>query len=608
MSQHLIPSCPSLDAALALAASLTSILIHLLSARCRRHPLDKGRSTAIPLLRILYGPGAQMRYSDAINMSMRRYFLVLGMTSASKYELRNFSSVIALASTRAVGLGPAPLGINTCEYRPPAPAQRKKRKAQREALEQMVKKLREYEGYLHSQGLPIQPFDTSRIEDLLHPSQLRTESLNLSSTEERGLVATSNDDVLQSQPRLDIAGSNLLQTQTSVESFQHAHTTALLTKVGIESAKTLHLHQNESQLGLSAFEAEMRRRLWWYFLALDARAAERNGCPELSTVPSADCILPLNVDDQVLTPGMQQLPSSTTKAADMTYCYLRYVMLKMESQQRTSLQARHRDTNPSLGQLNADFERIAKLETRLNDQFLSVDSPGAPFHDIAVATTHMTLCRMRIQAILLQTVGNWAGDASPHSITVLKELFKQHLRVIGYDSSIYNIPRSSGLQWHLRQHFPWRSLLHVLEVLCNHDLSIVDDLVDTWQELDKMHASHPEMINDLLTPVPRLQKDGAEMMLQAWTNSSPLEKAPNVEGLWTDTMTAQKSEPSLVSSRIVWAARVSAGARGKGLGLVLCCGKFHAPNFEVAEVVLIARSRLREAAATKEPDLVQQDA
>ncbi|KAL9060801.1 MAG: hypothetical protein Q9162_000505 [Coniocarpon cinnabarinum] len=307
---------------------------------------------------------------------------------------------------------------------------------------------------------------------------------------------------------------------TSVESFQHAHTTALLTKVGIESAKTLHLHQNESQLGLSAFEAEMRRRLWWYFLALDARAAERNGCPELSTVPSADCILPLNVDDQVLTPGMQQLPSSTTKAADMTYCYLRYVMLKMESQQRTSLQARHRDTNPSLGQLNADFERIAKLETRLNDQFLSVDSPGAPFHDIAVATTHMTLCRMRIQAILLQTVGNWAGDASPHSITVLKELFKQHLRVIGYDSSIYNIPRSSGLQWHLRQHFPWRSLLHVLEVLCNHDLSIVDDLVDTWQELDKMHASHPEMINDLLTPVPRLQKDGAEMMLQAWTNCS----------------------------------------------------------------------------------------
>ncbi|KAL9060802.1 MAG: hypothetical protein Q9162_000506 [Coniocarpon cinnabarinum] len=104
---------------------------------------------------------------------------------------------------------------NTCEYRPPAPAQRKKRKAQREALEQMVKKLREYEGYLHSQGLPIQPFDTSRIEDLLHPSQLRTESLNLSSTEERGLVATSNDDVLQSQPRLDIAGSNLLQTQVS---------------------------------------------------------------------------------------------------------------------------------------------------------------------------------------------------------------------------------------------------------------------------------------------------------------------------------------------------------------------------------------------------------
>lgn len=51
-----------------------------------------------------------------------------------------------------------------------------------------------------------------------------------------------------------------------------------LTGLVVRIAQTLGVHRDGSHFGLSPFEIEMRRRLWWQVCILDARASEDHGC------------------------------------------------------------------------------------------------------------------------------------------------------------------------------------------------------------------------------------------------------------------------------------------------------------------------------------------
>jgi hypothetical protein len=51
-----------------------------------------------------------------------------------------------------------------------------------------------------------------------------------------------------------------------------------LTGLVVRIAQTVGIHRDGTHFGLPPFEIEMRRRLWWQVLILDARASEDHGC------------------------------------------------------------------------------------------------------------------------------------------------------------------------------------------------------------------------------------------------------------------------------------------------------------------------------------------
>lgn len=51
-----------------------------------------------------------------------------------------------------------------------------------------------------------------------------------------------------------------------------------LTGLAIRLAQSLGMHRDGSQLNLSPFDAEMRRRLWWSICILDTPASEDHSC------------------------------------------------------------------------------------------------------------------------------------------------------------------------------------------------------------------------------------------------------------------------------------------------------------------------------------------
>ncbi|KAL0933778.1 fungal specific transcription factor [Colletotrichum truncatum] len=83
-----------------------------------------------------------------------------------------------------------------------------------------------------------------------------------------------------------------------------------LNGLAIRAAQSIGLHRDGTRLGLSPFESEIRRRLWWHLVARDGRASEDYGIQNpISFNLQAGVSFPSNLDDNDIYPEMKELPS-----------------------------------------------------------------------------------------------------------------------------------------------------------------------------------------------------------------------------------------------------------------------------------------------------------
>lgn len=85
----------------------------------------------------------------------------------------------------------------------------------------------------------------------------------------------------------------------------------IMNGLALRAAQSMGLHRDGRKLGLSPFEAEIRRRLWWHFLERDGRGGEDYGLQNPSGPnPMYSVDEPRNLHDSDLSPDMKELPES----------------------------------------------------------------------------------------------------------------------------------------------------------------------------------------------------------------------------------------------------------------------------------------------------------
>ncbi|EXM14109.1 hypothetical protein V3481_007357 [Fusarium oxysporum f. sp. vasinfectum] len=93
----------------------------------------------------------------------------------------------------------------------------------------------------------------------------------------------------------------------------------IINGLALRSAQSIGLHRDGSSLGLSPFESEIRRRVWWYFQERDSRGAEDYGLQNPSGASAVYGVeLPRNLHDSDIFPGMKELPPSRPDWTRMT--------------------------------------------------------------------------------------------------------------------------------------------------------------------------------------------------------------------------------------------------------------------------------------------------
>lgn len=102
-----------------------------------------------------------------------------------------------------------------------------------------------------------------------------------------------------------------------------------LTGLVIRLGQALGLHRDGEPLGLSVFDTEMRRRLWWQIVVLDVRASEDFGSDPTIMEFSMDTKMPLNLNDADFSPTSDKKPEVRVGVSEMTFCLIRYEILNM---------------------------------------------------------------------------------------------------------------------------------------------------------------------------------------------------------------------------------------------------------------------------------------
>lgn len=169
-----------------------------------------------------------------------------------------------------------------------------------------------------------------------------------------------------------------------------------LTGISVRIAQRMGLSSDGTTYGLSPFEVETRRRLWWQIMLIDHRVGELSGAGTAILTYTWNTKLPSNINDSDLYVEMKEPPVERTGCTEVTFVRLRCELLDISREKQGALiqPIRHE-------QIIKDFEK------HIEDDYLVHCDPSIPLHMLVLLFARSAFSKI------------WSLQTSPMS-TMLK--------------------------------------------------------------------------------------------------------------------------------------------------------------------------------------------
>ncbi|KAE8338415.1 hypothetical protein BDV24DRAFT_176752 [Aspergillus arachidicola] len=246
--------------------------------------------------------------------------------------------------------------------------------------------------------------------------------------------------------------------------------------VAIGTAMKIGLHCDGADLGLSPFEVEMRRRLWWQICTLDVRTAEDHGSEPTILESAFNTKLPLNINDTSLQPAMSELPQVQPGKTEMTFTLVRFEGSHFV--RRVTFSDRFCRTNsyPVLSEAQK-CEAIEQFKERIEKQYLSYCDKEVPLDFITATSTRLILVRLKLAVCRLRK------DQAPGMLmqTTYRRTCEE---VLQQAQTLRNYEKGKRWLWLFQTYVEWDSLAYLLLHLC---IAPPEELSDaTWKIVDEI--------------------------------------------------------------------------------------------------------------------------
>ena len=291
-----------------------------------------------------------------------------------------------------------------------------------------------------------------------------------------------------------------------------ASTMWVLAGVATRLAQGLGLHRDGSTLGLSPFETEMRRRLWWQIIILDSRSAELSGSTGAFESRGWSTKVPANVNDSDLYPQMTQEPvSAVGKATEMISCCLRYelgeCLRRSQNLSRSGFDGNWQLTNPDLNIKRKD-ELIQELEKVFEEKYVRYCDASIPIHYHTLIVARAAISSMRLMA---HHPRHRSDKERKQPTEELDAVFYLALKIIECDNICHSTPVFRGFLWHTHVYFQWQGFIYLLGALRTRTEGPEVDAA--WQQVEQTYEHHPAFLTDTKRP---LHVATGNLCLKAW--------------------------------------------------------------------------------------------
>ena len=232
----------------------------------------------------------------------------------------------------------------------------------------------------------------------------------------------------------------------------------------IRLAQAQGCHRDGQQFDLSPFETEMRRRLWWQICTLDIRASEDHGADPSIIEYSFDTQLPLNINDEDISPEMTEAPEEREGATEMTFDLIRFSVSTTVRQLSYTPPGRG-PCQTKMGRMTIEDKekKIEDLHQYLEQKYLRHLDVTIPLHWVAATVARLIMGKMwLIVHHPLSRIDCGAGLSQD----VKDRLFHTSVEVIEFSRLLETDASTLKWGWLFRTYVQWHALAFALSELC----------------------------------------------------------------------------------------------------------------------------------------------
>jgi hypothetical protein len=275
-----------------------------------------------------------------------------------------------------------------------------------------------------------------------------------------------------------------------------------LTGVAMRVAEGMGMRLDGALLGLSPFETEIRRRIWWQLNMHDFRAAELCGQAKFRnfTLDETTPKKPANVNDIELCPAMPRPAVESIRPTEMIWCMFRSELAAFAA----GLMARI----PKLGKAAFTSEEYTAMDDlRAKDAFIKeledvIETKYLRFCDPSQPLQFMVLLGARLSTNLVRFIAHHPRRwASLGQVPVLEQQFVWAIVIQLLEQ--YNMMQSSSqlrpFAWNVPYFIQWHGVIHVLDTLRADPFH--PDSVKAWKLIENLYENNSDLMLNVKKPI-----------------------------------------------------------------------------------------------------------
>ena len=266
------------------------------------------------------------------------------------------------------------------------------------------------------------------------------------------------------------------------------------------------VHRDGTFLGLSVFETEMRRRLWWQIVHVDSRSSDFSGTRPSMDLTLSDTKPALNVLDEDLTPDMTSPPPErlgiTPSVLTIIRCDLLAFLRKFGP--RSAYDTHWEKLTSSYLTVDEKDKLIRQIEELLETKYIRYCDPSLPLHFFTSILARSALCKLRLFAHNPRQFAD-RGVRMPQADRDL--IWANGLKLLEYGHVLHSTPALRPLTWQVGTAYLWDTLLYVLIEARGRRRG--PDVDRAWTLIAAVFRNYPHVFGGA--------SDGLFVALGAWT-------------------------------------------------------------------------------------------